>query len=212
MWLSEHVDRAGTIFIRLLTELYAQTGLTVTKTSEKLLEAKYFLDRMTENQAERDAFKYNLGAFLSAARSVTLRMQSEFGNVPGFTDWYNVQRDRMKADDKMKILNAKRVATIHQESVDPHAHVHVSITEHMLVSDSVSVDVIRADGTEKRHYSTPPSPPPDPTETVSTVEWRWYFEEIPDMDVITVCKEHVSKLEYIVTECERLFSSRIDRD
>jgi len=178
----------------------------MTSTKEKLLEAKYFLERMIENRANRDAFKYNLSAFLSAARSVTLIMQKEFGNVLGFADWYAVQKSKMATDDKMKILDDKRDVTIHQEPIRPRAHVFVSITDHINVTDSVSVHVIRADGTIERHNSTP-SPPPAPNETESTVEWRWYFDEIPNIDVIEVCREHISKLESIVAECERLFSS-----
>jgi len=38
---------------------------------EKLLEAEFFLERMKETQSDRAAFKYNLSAFLAAARSVT---------------------------------------------------------------------------------------------------------------------------------------------
>jgi hypothetical protein len=40
----------------------------MTDTREKLLKAKYFLERMIKNQDKRDSFKYNLSAFLSAAR------------------------------------------------------------------------------------------------------------------------------------------------
>lgn len=39
----------------------------MTDTREKLLEAMYFLEQVKKNTAERDAFKYNLSAFLSAA-------------------------------------------------------------------------------------------------------------------------------------------------
>lgn len=177
----------------------------MTDTREKLLEAKYFLERMIENQAERNAFTYNLSAFLSSARSVTLIMQKEFGNVPGFADWYDVQKGKMITDDKMKILDDKRDVTIHQKPIRPRAQVDVRITEHITMTDSVSVLVVRADGTVERHNSMPSPPPPAPTKTESTVEWRWYFDEIPDMDVITVCREHISKLESIVAECERLF-------
>lgn len=37
----------------------------------KIGEAKYFLARMEESIRDRMAFRYNLSAFLSAARSVT---------------------------------------------------------------------------------------------------------------------------------------------
>ncbi|MCD6209368.1 MAG: hypothetical protein J7J01_00480 [Methanophagales archaeon] len=52
-----------------------------TDTREKLLEARYFLEQMKERQSDQDAFKYNLSAFLAAARSVTLIMQKEFARL-----------------------------------------------------------------------------------------------------------------------------------
>ena len=142
-----HVSIAKTAKIYMFPYGIVDGGLSVTNTREKLLEAKYFLERMIENHAERNAFKYNLSAFLSAARSVTLIMQNEYHNILGFDKWYSIQQDKMKADDKMKILDAKRDVTIHQESVSPRAHVDVHITEHITLTESVSVQVIRADGT-----------------------------------------------------------------
>jgi hypothetical protein len=35
---------------------------------EKIREAEYFLDRMTEERESRDAFRFDLSAFLSASR------------------------------------------------------------------------------------------------------------------------------------------------
>jgi len=65
-------------------------------TRQKLEEAKYF-------------FKYNLSAFLSAARSVTLIMQKEFGKVSDFKDWYTEKQSMMRSDETMRLLNNKRV-------------------------------------------------------------------------------------------------------
>lgn len=175
----------------------------MTNTRQKLLEAKYFLERMIESQSERDAFKYNLSAFLTAFRSVTLLMQKEFKNHLGFADWYEIQQGRLKADDKMKLLNTKRTMTIHQQPVQPHARVSVSITEHISLSESVSVVLTHKDGTVERYDTPPPEPPPAPAEGKTTIQWRWYFEEVPDIDVVTVCEECMAKLETVVSECEQ---------
>lgn len=179
----------------------------MTNTKQKLLEAKYFLERMIENQAERDAFKYNLSAFLAAFRSVTMIMQKEFDKVPGFADWYKVQQEQMKTDsNKMKLLNTKRTMTIHQQPVQPRAHINISITEHITISDSMSAILTRADGTVERYDSVPPESLPTPARAETTVQWRWYFDEIPNIDVVAVCQECMTKLEAIVLECEQLFA------
>ncbi|GAI65713.1 unnamed protein product [marine sediment metagenome] len=124
-------------------------------TRDKLLESKYFLERMTETQSNRDAFKYNLSAFLAATRSVTAIMQK----VSGFKGWYEEIQAKLQSDDTMKLLKNKRNITIHQQPVRPRAHVNVSITEHIVLSDSVSIVITRADGTVERRESEPtPSP------------------------------------------------------
>ena len=46
-------------------------------TEDKLSEAKYFLERMKEHVMDREAFRYNLSAFLTAFRSVTFIMRKE---------------------------------------------------------------------------------------------------------------------------------------
>lgn len=178
----------------------------MTGTREKLLEAKYFFECMKENQSDRDAFKYNLSAFLAAARSVTLIMEKEFDKVPGFKEWYGEEQAEMRSDKAMRLLNAKRVMTIHQQPVRPHAHVNIGISEHILLSDSVSVVVTHADGTIDRSESEPPAPSV-PTETEGTMKWRWYFDELPEKDIVSVCEEHIAKLETLVTECESRFIS-----
>lgn len=178
----------------------------MTDTREKLLEAKYFFERMKEKQSDRDAFKYNLSAFLAAARSVTLIMEKEFDKAPGFKEWYAEKRAKMQSDETMRLLNDKRVMTIHQQPVRPHAHVNVGTSEHIAISESVSVVLTHAGGTIKRRESEPPAPPV-PTETEVTMEWRWYFDELPEKDIVSVCEQHIAKLETLATECESQFTS-----
>lgn len=177
-------------------------------TGDKLLEAKYFLERMAENQSTQDAFKYNLSAFLAAARSVTAIMQKEFDKVFGFKDWYEEIQATLQSDDAMRLLRDKRDITIHQQPVRPRAHVNVSITERIALSDSMSIVITRADGTIERQESEPtPGPMPAKTETKPESEWQWYFDELPERDIVTVCEEHIGKLDIIVRECESRFSS-----
>ncbi|MEA3475100.1 MAG: hypothetical protein U9R23_01440 [Candidatus Cloacimonadota bacterium] len=178
----------------------------MTDTREKLFAAKYFLERMKEEIADRDAFKYNLSAFLAAARSVTLIMQKEFDKISGFKEWYAEKQSKMRNDETMRLLNDKRVMTIHQEPVRPRAHINVGISEHVTISDSISIVITRADGTVERRESEP-TPPPAPAKTEATTEWLWYFDELPKKDVVTLCEEHVVKLETLLADCESRFAS-----
>lgn len=178
-------------------------------TRDKLLESKYFLERMTETQSNRDTFKYNLSAFLAAARSVTAVMQKEFDKISGFKGWYKEIQAKLQCDDTTRLLKNKRDITIHRQPVRLHAHVNVSITERVALSDSMSIVITRTDGTVERRESEPTPPPmPTKTETKTESEWQWYFDELPEKDAVTICKEHIAKLDIIVEECESRFSSQ----
>lgn len=179
----------------------------MTQARDKLLEAVYFLERMTEVQAERHAFRYNLSAFLSAARSVTFVMQGEFGDVSGFKDWYEDAQSTMRGDNLMRLLKEKRDTTVHKQAVRPRAGIGVSRRDGVALGDSASIDIARPDGTVERGESQAPRPRVAPRAQPITDEWRWYFRDLPDNDVVAVCKEHIAKLESLVRQCESRFAS-----
>ena len=57
-------------------------------TFDKLQEAKFFFEQMSNYQINRSGFKYNLSAFLSAFRSITYLMQKEYSKIQDFENWY----------------------------------------------------------------------------------------------------------------------------
>jgi len=65
-------------------------------TEDKLSEAKYFLERMKEHVMDREAFRYNLSAFLTAFRSVTFIMRKEYNKISEFEEWYRKKQIEMK--------------------------------------------------------------------------------------------------------------------
>jgi len=186
-----------------------------TDTRDKLNEASYFLEQMKNKQSDRDAFRYNLSAFLSAARSVTLVMQKEFDKALGFEEWYEKKQEVMKQNGDMKFFNEKRKMTIHTEPVRPRAKVDVTIyppTANITVSAlPPTIIITKADGTIERRAEPTVSPVTPVSNEIkaegkAVTEWRWYFEELPDTDVVTACEEHIKKLEALVAECESLFT------
>jgi hypothetical protein len=64
---------------------------------ERLLEAEHFIKRLRrQNDSNRMGFELN--AFLSACRSVTFLLQKEMSDVPGFSSWWEQQREALRAD------------------------------------------------------------------------------------------------------------------
>ncbi len=202
-------------------------------TRDKLSEAEFFLERMRESQSDRDAFRYNLSAFLGAARSVRDFLHKEYENLPHFKEWWTekgtewggikgtnkMSPDELLAEvDKISdpdrganaFFDAVRIITIHRQSVRPRRQVDVGMVSKIALSSSMEAVVIHADGTIGETRSLrPPTPTPTPVPSETTVEERWYFERFPQAvakrDVIALSEEHIARLDALVTECEAKF-------
>ena len=177
----------------------------MTGTRDKLNEARYFLELMAANESQREPFKYCLGAFLATAQSVTWFLQKEYDKTAGFKSWYEQQRERMKSDETMKVLHDKRVVTTHREPLAPQAHVNIAISDTITISDSVQVVMHDSTGNEASRIEAerPSKQAPEPKS--STAEWKWYFDEIPGRDLLSVCTEYLGKMDTLVTQCETIF-------
>jgi|ERR1035437_3153178 hypothetical protein len=182
-------------------------------TFDKLLEAKYFLERMIEFQADRMPFKYNLSAFLAAFRSVTLFMQREYSDAENFNLWYSIKQKELESNEKMQLLNRKRVMTIHKVSVELHAHINVSIHERVFAADESSAEIVHADGTIEKdeqiiadRWESPSETIIDGNQTIIDDKWLWYFDDYPHSDIVSLCDECTIYLANIVSECSSTFS------
>lgn len=172
----------------------------MTDTGDKLSEARYFLQGMKDCRAERDAFRFNLTAFLSAARSVTQIMQREFGHVPGFTGWYAQKKTEMNNHSVMKYLHEQRNLSYHVRPVHARADASLTLFDRVTVTDTVKV-VLTGTGGEVKMDRSDSKPQVAPSATAA-VEMAYYFEDFPARDVISICEEDLSELEKLVNDCE----------
>ena len=175
---------------------------------DKLFEARYFLDKMKECEADRDPFRYNLSAFLSAARSTTLVMQKEFAHTVGFKDRYATTEQAMKSDPVFHFMNKKRVMTVHHEPVRPASRVSMTLVVPAFAEVTVCDELVRANGRiEKGEPEKPPQPSVSSRQTSEEdmVEYLWAFDDGPDKDVVALCEEYWMELERIIIECEAQF-------
>jgi hypothetical protein len=92
----------------------------VSDTRFKLQEAEYFLEQMKNNVDNYTHFAFNLSAFVSAARSVTLVMQYQYkirvNTEESSSIWYreNVEEVLRRHEDA-KFFNELRIKFIHLE-------------------------------------------------------------------------------------------------
>lgn len=180
---------------------------------QKYNEAEYFFGMMKENDENRQRFKYNLSAFLAAARSVTSVLQKEVSKNPEFDEWCCKKRMQMKRDELFKFFNKKRNIVIHRKgTIDTRAEIKESINFGGAGFVSFESIVKDADGTIKDYEDSELpakskiTPKQDNTEIT---EYKWFFSDCPNeyrnVDVITLCEKYLNELKIIVEEAESKF-------
>jgi hypothetical protein len=168
----------------------------------KLKEAEYFLARMKAEQENQEDFKYNLSAFLSAARSVLQYAERESNPgknpkaKPGAKVWYG---NLIANSPVLKFFKCKRNVNIHIEPVKPQAdYLHeafVTIEFSGSSEDEVrdkSGKVIAQGSSEKPKLE----PEKQKKEKVLTKdEVRYTFSDWPgDEDVFTLCECYIQEI------------------
>ena len=167
----------------------------VSETRYKLREARYFLERMQENiTSNRDAFTFNLSAFLSAARSVRQFLMAEYRCVTGFGEWWKAKRQNEWLDP-IKAANVffedARNQVIHQRIVQPRAH----------LGDFRAV-ILTPTGSASPHTQDDEKGQQPNSESSSVT---YFFTGFEDKDVLTLCAEYIARLDSLVDECEAKF-------
>ena len=100
------MQRSEKLVTRDLEEVPPLSLTTLLPVEERLFEAEYFGGRL--RFLATPEFRYELHAFVSAARNVTFVLQKEMNRVPGFQTWWSGCQERMRQDDAMKFFKELR--------------------------------------------------------------------------------------------------------
>ena len=87
-------------------------------THDRLHEAHHWWHEMAPYYHEPEPFRYRLGAFIHAARSVTYMLQSEKKAFQDF-NWYRDWAKQSKQDAVLSWLNHARPRLVHQGALEP---------------------------------------------------------------------------------------------
>lgn len=188
--------------------------MCLTETKNKLNEARYFLNQMKMALSNPEILGYNLSAFVSAARSVTLVMQKECRGYLRFKRWYESKQKEMKNDSIFNFFNKLRRYTIHINSIRMKREISVHINEPPIsVFESITVKVTR-NGKVLQYSSSPLTDstlPKRGSNVGSTQEIKMHFEEKPQEDGIELCERHLKRIEQLVAECAQIVNSGLLR-
>ena len=180
----------------------------MSNTRQKLDEAKYFLSQMEANVINISNFKFNLSAFVSASRSVTLFMQKEYATEKKFSGWYKNWQLKMAINPIYQLINRKRAMTIHTQPIETRKDTKITLTETLSLRDRVVLATIHQDGSVELQDSGFEKDKP-PSYKKPKVEHLWFFNDYLDKDILSVATDYTSSLETLVKECESKFKEKI---
>lgn len=175
-------------------------------TIDKLEEAQYFLTQMESDPLNYSKFKFNLSAFLSAARSITFVMQKEMsGNIP-FNKWYLERQKEFKSDILLNYFNNLRTITIHEKVIRPRKEVHIKLQDKLTLSESVTIFVVHGDGSTDFKQVGDSKTINNQDRSESETKHLWFFEDNDKEDIITMSKKYLVKLSDLVENLKDFLS------
>ncbi len=181
-------------------------------TIQRLIEVMHMYNQMNKSPKEKpNLFIANLNSFISLARSVTLIMQKEFHNAPGFSDWYAVKQEEMKKDKDMKLFVELRNESLKEKSVGKIFY-KIELLEDITIpsKEALSWPSFKPnnEGTlaldeDNKFFKINGVPRPEIKYDYSI---NYLFKQRPETPAKTLCLAHYKKLEKLVKECNEKFS------
>jgi len=183
----------------------------------KLDGVRYFL-RLMEREAASDDFRHAFDGFLADFRSVHAYIVRATQNNKALKDWYRSERqlrgfpskksgrEWSGPDPVLTLLHREGDISVHMKPSEFRVAANVHLGTIRL---SVTLLPVRAVGSDESAAAVPLEPPvqippPSPQPSPPQVERRWYFNDLPDEEVIPACRVALQKLETLVTACEAM--------
>jgi hypothetical protein len=164
----------------------------------KLDEAAYFLSRLSKVIDQPEAFKFELSAFLSAARSALQYAYKEIEGTPSKKAWYDKLFDRCPL---LGFFKDKRDMNIHRRPINPTMQVGVGITEVLHLSASLSFVLTNQEGEVIQRGTTSPDPIPQSEPVPAAISYRYTFPDwTGNEDIITLCGDYLTEIRDVVND------------
>ena len=166
---------------------------------------------MIQEKNHRDSFRFNLSAFVSAAESVIDFLTNETNNSRSeLNPWRTKQVAALSGDPFKKIINEQRRKTIHKEPLQPQTDVIVYPTvlklqleiQPVTVSQDMNDVVVSPVSVDNATVLATISKKQDRQIETTRSESTHYFRGHRDRDIISICGEHLDRLEKLIKFCE----------
>ena len=207
------------------------------ETEDKFNETLYFFNRMLEENKNEESFRYNLSGFLSAFRSISDIMRSEFKDVDGFKSWHQERVMDSFIEKKGTVgyfLKKRRIETVHHKIINPKLNAKATLIENIFVYDDVRAKVFDEDGNFMGNYDFDTgeiikdsikfnnkngksgnngskfNSKDIPTSNELEIDYIWFFEECQDHDIMGLCILGLMEYDEIFNEFNSKFPVKIN--
>jgi hypothetical protein len=164
----------------------------------KLDEAKHFLTGIIAAVDDPTSFRFELSAFLSAARSVLQYACKEAKTKAGGHAWF---ANHASNSPVLKFFKDKRDINIHAQPIVPAATINVAASDVIQFSEGVLLHVFDSEGNLiSQRASGSGAPPPIPSPLPSTLRVYHFPDWTGQEDVLQLCHDYVTALETVVND------------
>ena len=194
-------------------------------TEGKLDEAKFFLaelekvyyeyvDSLVADEARPPTSQFYFSAFISSARSVLWVMRYEYNDIPGWEAWYDAQKARREREE-IELLEKVNAIRVRSEKRSPLT-LGVNIAFRSVAGDlPLEIDETLPPQLQKRFNikltklskdGESIDPDAKPVEAIATIgSFFLAFEELPNEDVLKLCRSYLDFLTAMVSDCKKQF-------
>jgi hypothetical protein len=182
----------------LLAERLAGDGgsCPIPLTHDRLSEVHYWWHEMARNYHEPDQFRYSLGAFVQAARSVTWMLQKEKHVFADF-GWYQSWVEESNKHPALVWLQSTRTNVVHRQALIPGSTLElrcIGDPRHPHGSDDEPHRIfVSPFACTHQYIHAGPF-----TDHAHEFERRWSMEGLEDRELLEVCADCFDRLDDLV--------------
>ena len=172
-------------------------------THDRLHETHHWWHEIARFYHEPEPFRYGLGAFIQAARSVTFMLQNEKSAFQQF-DWYELWREKAKNDAVLSWLNGARADVVHRRALEPNSWMEMRCLDNPRRPHGTDDDDdpfrFRVNPFACTHYYITAGGGPWGGDHRHEWERHWETEGLEGRELLEACADVYDRLDELVTE------------
>lgn len=178
-------------------------------THDRLAEVHHWWHEMAGSYHEPDPFRYRLGAFAQAARSVSLMLQTEKAVFDDFGFYEKGWAVRAQADPIMQWLKETRTTGFHKSALAPSSWLEMECfrnPRNRVWDDEESGPIGTKDPFQCTHFYIGTGPTTDHGHNFTRL---WSMEGLDGRELLDACAHVYDRLDELVSEAHERLGARV---